>query len=166
MSAVVEQAVQAHLILSTRRSARLRVTLRYRADDPLAVRMGFPAEYSLDAEHPMDPEYSTGPEHPMDPEHPMGPASAAGPEPEIEWIFARHLLAAGLDLPSGVGDVHIRPAQERHTVVELRAAEGVALLRFDTAGLRRFLWHSYLAVPEGEEFQRLDADRALAELLS
>lgn len=143
MSAVVEQVVQGRLVLSTQRSARMRVTLRYRADDPLAVRMLFPAEYSLDAE----------------------PGTSIGPEPEVEWVFARQLLSAGLDLPSGLGDVHIRPAAGRRVMVELRAAEGVALLRFEAPELRRFLWHSYLAVAEGDELRHLDADRALAALL-
>ncbi|WP_441245887.1 SsgA family sporulation/cell division regulator [Kitasatospora sp. McL0602] len=142
MSVAVEQVVQARLILSAQRSALLRVTLRYRVDDPLAVRMAFPAEYSLDAE------------------------SSSGPgDPEVEWVFARQLLAAGLDQPTGEGDVHIRPTLGRRAMVELRAAEGVALLQFDAGQLRRFLWRSHLAVPEGQEFNHLDADRALAELL-
>ncbi|KQV11683.1 MULTISPECIES: SsgA family sporulation/cell division regulator [unclassified Kitasatospora] len=143
-AAVVEQVAQARLIVSTHRSALLRVTLRYRSDDPLAVRMGFPAEYSLDTE----------PELPDTPQ-----------PPEIEWVFARQLLAAGLDLPTGDGDVHIRPALGRRAMVELRAPEGVALLQFDAPELRRFLWRSYLAVAEGEEHTFLDADQALAELL-
>jgi hypothetical protein len=144
-AAVVEQVVQARLIVSTHRSALLRVTLRYRADDPLAVRMGFPAEYSLDVE--------------------PGLPDTAQPSPEVEWVFARQLLASGLDLPTGDGDVHVRPAPGSRTMVELRAPEGVALLRFDAPELRRFLWRSYLAVAEGQEFTFLDADRALAELL-
>ncbi|MFC9326262.1 SsgA family sporulation/cell division regulator [Kitasatospora sp. NPDC057015] len=139
----VQQVVQARLVLSTRRSALLRVTLRYRADDPLAVRMLFPAEYSLDAGAPD-----------------TGPAVQ-----EVEWVFARQLLAAGLDQPTGLGDVHVRPAAGPLTAVELRAAEGVALLRFDTAELRDFLDRSLLLVPEGEEHHHLDPDRALAELL-
>jgi hypothetical protein len=143
LTPAVEQLVQARLVISTRRSALLHVTLRYRADDPLAVRMLFPAEYSLDA---------TGPAE--------GPAG-----PEVTWVFARQLLAAGLTGPAGIGDVHVRPALGPQTTVELRAAEGVALLRFDTADLRYFLRQSFLAVPEGEEHRHLDADRALAELL-
>lgn len=145
MSAVVEQLVQARLVVSTHRTALLRVTLRYRTDDPLAVRMGFPAEYSLDAEPDLPDTHE--------------------PVPEVEWVFARQLLAAGLDLATGDGDVHIRPALGRRTMVELRAPEGVALLQFNAPELRRFLWDSYLAVPEGQECAFLDPDRALAELL-
>ncbi|MFC8450752.1 SsgA family sporulation/cell division regulator [Kitasatospora sp. NPDC057223] len=145
----VEQVVQARLIISTQRSVPMRVTLRYRVVDPLAVRMAFPAEYSLD-EVPPDGA-------------PDGSVQGAGHE--VEWVFARQLLAAGLDGPAGIGDVHIRPALAARTVVELRAAEGVALLQFDCPELRRFLWRSFLVVAEGEEHQYLDADRALAELL-
>ncbi|MFD9127850.1 SsgA family sporulation/cell division regulator [Kitasatospora sp. NPDC059571] len=137
----VEQVVLARLFVSAHRTAPLHVTLRYRSDDPLAVRMVFPAEFSLDGE-----------------ELPEPPA-------EVVWAFARQLLAAGLDLPSGLGDVHVRPTAGRWTMVELRAADGMALLQFTTADLRRFLWESYRAVPDGCEGQYLDADRALAELL-
>ncbi|MFE6054622.1 SsgA family sporulation/cell division regulator [Kitasatospora sp. NPDC056446] len=137
----VEEAVQARLILSPQRSVRLRATLSYLAEDPLAVRMAFPAEFSLDEAEP-----------------------GQGAE-DIVWVFARRLLSAGIELPAGVGDVHVRPALGRRTMVELRAPEGTALLQFDTADLRRFLWRSRLLVPEGEEHLHLDADRALAQLL-
>ncbi|MGW4895232.1 SsgA family sporulation/cell division regulator [Kitasatospora sp. NPDC004240] len=143
-TAPVEQTVHARLVIGTHRSVRLRATLVYRPEDPLAVRMLFPAEYALDG--------SDAPE----------PADASG---AIEWVFGRQLLAAGLEVPAGVGDVRIRPAGGRRTTVELHAPEGTALLRFDTADLRRFLWHSRVAVPDGEEHLHLDADRALAELL-
>ncbi|MFE4971706.1 SsgA family sporulation/cell division regulator [Kitasatospora sp. NPDC056651] len=137
----VEETVQARLILSPHRSVRLRVVMSYLAEDPLAVRMSFPAEFSLD-----------------------DTAEGRGAE-DIVWIFARQLLTCGIEVPSGVGDVHVRPALGRRTMIELRAPEGTALLQFDTADLRRFLWRSRLVVPEGEEYQHLDADRALAELL-
>ncbi|WP_030059752.1 MULTISPECIES: SsgA family sporulation/cell division regulator [Streptomyces] len=137
----VEETVQARLILSPHRSVRLRAVLSYLPEDPLAVRMAFPAEFSLDEA----PEEQDG--------------------EDIVWVFARRLLSAGIELPAGLGDVHVRPAPGRCTMVELRAPEGTALLRFDTGDLRRFLWRSRLVVPEGEEHLHLDADRALAELL-
>ncbi|MCG6496337.1 SsgA family sporulation/cell division regulator [Kitasatospora sp. A2-31] len=160
----VDETVQARLILSTHRSARLRVTLSYRPDDPLAVRMAFPAEFSLD-EPGHEPGHGAGDgrgEALCD-----GPGD--GPDPDggrdIVWVFARHLLAAGLELPAGLGDVHIRPATGRRTMVELRAPEGTALIQFDSTDLRRFLWRSRVVVPDGEEHLFLDPDRALAELL-
>ncbi|MFJ9773717.1 SsgA family sporulation/cell division regulator [Kitasatospora sp. NPDC101157] len=141
MYSAVEETVQARLILSPHRSARLRVVLSYLPEDPFAVRMTFPAEFSLDD-------------------------AVDGPSTEdVVWVFARRLLSSGLEVPAGVGDVHVRPTAARSTMVELRAPEGTALLRFDTADLRRFLWRSRLLVPEGEEHLHLDADRALAQLL-
>ncbi|PYC84414.1 SsgA family sporulation/cell division regulator [Streptomyces tateyamensis] len=137
-SAVVEQIVRARLILSGQVSTGLLVALRYRAADPLAVQLVFPREYSLD--------------------EPTGPG-------EVVWTFARQLLAEGLETPAGLGDVHIRPGRGPHTMVELRAAEGVALLAFEAGELRRFLRAGYRLVPEGREHLHLDADRALAELL-
>ena len=160
MSSAVEQAVQASLILSTHRSVLLRVTLRYRSDDPLAVRMLFPAEYSLDDPPPLADSADASDAADIAAVPASVPASAA-----VEWVFARKLLSAGLDLPSGIGDVHVRPALGAHTMVELRATEGVALLRFRSAELRRFLRRSLLVVPEGQEHRHLDPDRALAELL-
>ncbi|RKT17687.1 sporulation and cell division protein SsgA [Streptomyces sp. 1114.5] len=137
----VEETVQARLILSSHRSVRLRAVLSYLPEDPLAVRMAFPAEFSLDEA----PEVQGG--------------------EDIVWVFARRLLSTGVEVPTGLGDVHVRPAPGRCTMVELRAPEGTALLRFDTGDLRRFLWRSRLVVPEGEEHLHLDADRALAQLL-
>ncbi|GLW71674.1 sporulation-specific cell division protein SsgB [Kitasatospora phosalacinea] len=154
--APVEQTTHARLIVSTHRSALLRVTLRYRADDPLAVRMVFPAEYALEAADPTADPLEAAADLPAEP----------APVDGVEWVFARQLLATGLDLPSGEGDVHVRPALGQRTVVELRSPDGVALLQFDRTELRRFLWHSYLVVPEGQELRHLDCDRALAELLS
>jgi hypothetical protein len=140
MPEIVEQVVQARLVVSMQRSATLRVMLRYSAADPLAVRMAFPAEFALDAG-----------------------AEPVATEPEIEWVFARELLAAGLDRPSGLGDVRIRPTVGQRTMVELHTPEGAALLQFDTTALRGFLWRSFLTVPEGTEVEHLD--RALADLL-
>ncbi|MFC8720750.1 SsgA family sporulation/cell division regulator [Kitasatospora sp. NPDC057198] len=165
-----EQTVHARLIVSAHRSALLQVALRYRADDPLAVRMVFPAEYALD---PTDPTDLTDPadlanpvDGPPDALPDALPEHAADGVDGVEWVFARQLLDSGLDLPSGEGDVHVRPASGGRTVVELRSPDGVALLRFDRTELRRFLWHSYLVVPEGQELRYLDCDRALAELLA
>ncbi|OKJ06122.1 SsgA family sporulation/cell division regulator [Kitasatospora sp. CB01950] len=164
--ASIEQHTQARLILGTHRSVLLRVTLRYRAEDPLAVRMLFPAEYALDAD-PYDPHGPHNPDDPFDTAAPAAPAAPADRSvPDIEWVFARQLLSAGLDLAVGEGDVRVRPAFGMRTMVELRSPEGVALLQFARADLRRFVWRSHLAVPEGQELRHLDCDRALAQLLA
>ncbi|MFP1629039.1 SsgA family sporulation/cell division regulator [Streptomyces sp. 5K101] len=83
----------------------------------------------------------------------------------VTWTFARSLLDSGLRAPSGDGDVHIWPCGRVQTMVELRSPEGVALLQFDTATLRRFLVHAYAAVPVAAESAAMDIERALAALL-
>ncbi|WP_329024883.1 SsgA family sporulation/cell division regulator [Streptomyces sp. NBC_00690] len=83
----------------------------------------------------------------------------------VTWTFARALLDSGLHTPSGEGDVHIWPYNRTHTMVELRSAEGVALLRFASGRLRHFLLHSYATVPTESESQALDIDAGLAALL-
>ncbi|MFE3164318.1 SsgA family sporulation/cell division regulator [Streptomyces sp. NPDC059224] len=61
---------------------------------------------------------------------------------EVTWSFARALLVEGLQAPTVVGNVHVRPYSPSRTVVELRAAEGVAAITFATSVLRRFLLSS------------------------
>ncbi|MFJ4714383.1 SsgA family sporulation/cell division regulator [Streptomyces sp. NPDC088785] len=70
---------------------------------------------------------------------------------EVTWAFARSLLDEGLHEPAGTGDVHVWPSGRSHTVVELSAPQGLAVVRFDTSPLRRFLRRTYGLVPSGEE---------------
>lgn len=74
------------------------------------------------------------------------PEVCLGGRAEI-WTFPRSLLDQGLRTPSGTDDVRIWPCGRAQTMVELRSPEGVALLQFDTARLRRFLLNSYAQVP-------------------
>ncbi|MFI0977527.1 SsgA family sporulation/cell division regulator [Streptomyces sp. NPDC021093] len=80
------------------------------------------------------------------------------------WTFARELLDAGLRAPSGSGDVHIWPCGRAQTVVELHSPDGLALVQFDTAVLRRFLLRSYAMVPAGQEDLGPGLERGLATL--
>ncbi|ANW17354.1 SsgA family sporulation/cell division regulator [Streptomyces clavuligerus] len=84
---------------------------------------------------------------------------------EVTWTFARSLLDEGLRTAAGGGDVRIRPCDRSRTLVELRSAEGVALLRFATGRLRHFLLHAYTTVPAELETCALDLDAGLAALL-
>ncbi|MET9111287.1 SsgA family sporulation/cell division regulator [Streptomyces zhihengii] len=93
------------------------------------------------------------------------PPEACLGETAVTWAFARVLLDSGLRAPAGDGDVHIWPCGRVQTMVELRSPDGVALLQFPTASLRRFLADAYDAVPAGGESAALDIDRALAALL-
>ncbi|MDT9686146.1 SsgA family sporulation/cell division regulator [Streptomyces sp. TRM76323] len=93
------------------------------------------------------------------------PAPATLDGAEAVWEFSRELLAAGTDAPAGVGDVRIRPFGHDRTAVELRAAEGVAVVHVRTGEVRRFLRRTEHVVPFGCEPLFLDLDRDLARLL-
>ncbi|MGK5631688.1 SsgA family sporulation/cell division regulator [Streptomyces sp. URMC 123] len=134
MSPVIDQAVQAGLITSAAQVQDIPAVLRYRRDDPLAVRICFPPRASL-----------------------VGS--------DVAWVFARDLLATGLEEPAGEGDVHIRPFGDEFVVMEFHAPAGTAMVRLDSPGLRRFLQRSYALVPAGREHLHLHMDRDLAALL-
>lgn len=93
------------------------------------------------------------------------PAPATLEGTEVSWEFSRELLAEGMDVPAGVGDVRIRPFGYDRTVLEFHAAEGVAMVHVRTAELRRFLRRTQQLVPVGGERRFLDLDRSLTDLL-
>ncbi|MGR8012098.1 SsgA family sporulation/cell division regulator [Streptomyces hypolithicus] len=74
------------------------------------------------------------------------PAGASSNEVEATWTFARSLLEAGLHTRAGVGDVQVRPHDERWVTVGLTAPDGSAEVELDRRGLRRFLSQAYAAV--------------------
>ncbi|MER6285380.1 SsgA family sporulation/cell division regulator [Streptomyces sviceus] len=80
------------------------------------------------------------------------------------WTFARVLLSEGLRAPAGIGNVRVRPAGPAHTYVEFRAAQGVAVLRFATADLTRFLARTYTVVAAGEDTVGAELDHGLVAL--
>lgn len=94
------------------------------------------------------------------------PASATLDGLDVTWTFARDLLAAGLRMPSGEGDVHVWPCGKRRTMIELSSPEGIALLQLDTEDVQDFLTRSYTAVPPGDELRHIDLDADLAALLA
>jgi Streptomyces sporulation and cell division protein, SsgA len=134
VSPVIDQAVQAGLITADAQVQDIPAVLRYRRDDPLAIRICFPPRASLAGAH-------------------------------VAWVFGRDLLAAGLERPAGDGDVHVRPFGADVTVMEFHAAVGTAMVRVESADLRRFLHRTYLVVPAGSEHRHLDVDGDLAALL-
>ncbi|MER0449365.1 SsgA family sporulation/cell division regulator [Streptomyces sp. Edi4] len=93
------------------------------------------------------------------------PAPATLEGTDVSWEFARELLEAGVDTPSGVGDVRVRPYGYDRTVLEFHAREGVAMVHIRTSEVRRFLQRAQLLVPAGREHQYLDLDKDLAVLL-
>ncbi|MEV8600729.1 SsgA family sporulation/cell division regulator [Streptomyces griseoviridis] len=92
------------------------------------------------------------------------PAEVSLDRTSVTWTFGRALLDDGLRSPSGGGDVHIWPCGENRTVLEFHSPFGLALLRFETAALRRFLLRTYAVVPEGQEDLDEAVDRGLTAL--
>ncbi|WP_042370712.1 SsgA family sporulation/cell division regulator [Streptacidiphilus neutrinimicus] len=84
----------------------------------------------------------------------------------VVWSFSRELLNLGLDEPSGLGDVRLRPCVGDRLVVSLRGSTGDATLALRTSRLRRFLEDSELLVPSGSEAEFIDWDHVAHQLTS
>ncbi|GEL19318.1 SsgA family sporulation/cell division regulator [Pseudonocardia asaccharolytica] len=70
------------------------------------------------------------------------------------WVFARDLLAAGLDAPAGLGDVSILPdlaAEEERVELVLSAPSGRMALPLPVDALRTLLAATWDIVPAGAE---------------
>lgn len=88
---------------------------------------------------------------------------------EVEWVFARELLRAGLTTPTGEGDVHVWPSWgtgRQLLMISLTSPDGQAVLEASADDVRRFLERTALVVPDGEESLHLDLDGELARLLA
>ncbi|MGW1211634.1 SsgA family sporulation/cell division regulator [Streptomyces sp. NPDC002499] len=83
----------------------------------------------------------------------------------VTWTFARALLEEGLGASTGLGSVHIWPCGPTDTIVELHTLDGVAMLRFRTADLHRFLLRTYTVTEPGEEAVGPALEHGLAALL-
>lgn len=94
----------------------------------------------------------------------------AGESETVCWVFARELLTSGLRAPTGDGDVRVWPCpgtgEGDCLRVSLSSPEGSAVLEAPAAQLRRFLGHTYCAVPVGAEHRHLDLDGVVERLLS
>ena len=88
---------------------------------------------------------------------------------DVEWVFARDLLAAGLDGMSGEGDVKVWPAPAMRpgiVLISLSSPDGRAVLEADSHDVRAFLDLSEQIVPMGAESDHLDLDAGLAGLVA
>lgn len=137
MSSPVTKELTAYLILGVDACVEFSVTARYARNDPYAVRLAFP-------QAPAAPD-----------------AAEAGPS----WTFGRELLDEGMRRPAGDGDVHVWPCGPDLVMVELRTAEGSALVALAARELREFLFLSYAEVPPGYEGGYLEIDRLLHDLM-
>ncbi|MEW2136766.1 SsgA family sporulation/cell division regulator [Streptomyces sp. NPDC005409] len=71
------------------------------------------------------------------------PADLSPEGTDNEWVLPRALLEAGLQAPTGTGDVRVWPCGRVQAVVEFHSPEGVAVVQFDSVALRRFLRRTY-----------------------
>jgi hypothetical protein len=89
-------------------------------------------------------------------------------EGSVTWVFARELLLDGLTAPVGEGDIRVYPlhAPTRSLVrLELSSPSGRAVMEAPMLQVERFLADTLQLLPRGFEWQYLNFDSALAELL-
>ncbi|SHK26009.1 Streptomyces sporulation and cell division protein, SsgA [Pseudonocardia thermophila] len=86
----------------------------------------------------------------------------------VDWVFARDLLQEGLVGSAGTGDVRVQPAPGNPGKVqlELSSPSGHAVFITCAQTLGDFLRRTYEAVPPNSEYDWLDFDLALADLLN
>lgn len=94
---------------------------------------------------------------------------SSGNAADVEWVFARRLLAEGLHQQSGQGDVRIAPlpgSKGAVIAIELSAPAGRAFCEASAGELAAFIDASERLVPIGGEPQVIDLDTELAALLT
>lgn len=83
----------------------------------------------------------------------------------VSWVFARSLLARGLHMMSGIGDVSIWPRDDKtRLVIALDSPDGSATLEVPWDPVYRFFEETCDAIPLGGE--RVDVDAVLAKILA
>ena len=106
-----------------------------------------------------------------------------GTDEPVEWIFARDLLAAGIESRQGEGDVQVWPspascaetydldvigsAQTEGKIlnIELSSPFGQAHFEAPAQAMSAFLKRTYQIVPPGRESSHIDIDTELNDLL-
>ncbi|MFV0458378.1 MAG: SsgA family sporulation/cell division regulator [Actinomycetales bacterium] len=92
----------------------------------------------------------------------------SGPDEDVVWVFARDLLAGGMTLPQGQGDVRIRPeihSGRRFVMIGLTSPDGTAELEADADSISAFVALTEKVVAFGREHDVVNVDEALADLL-
>ncbi len=92
-----------------------------------------------------------------------------GADRQVDWVFGRDLLAAGLHRQSGAGDVVLGPVEgASSTEVELvlSVRDEHARLTLPAESLAAFLQASHHVVPPGTEGDHLELDATILRLLS
>ena len=91
-----------------------------------------------------------------------------GTDEPVEWIFARDLLAVGLEGPAGEGDVQVWPGDEQGRQllnIALSSPFGEAHFEAPRSSLGAFLSRTYEVIAPGDETDHIDVDAELDELL-
>ena len=106
-----------------------------------------------------------------------------GTDEPVEWIFARDLLAAGIESRQGDGDVQVWPshgscaetgsldlaasrdAGEKVLNIELSSPFGQAHFEAPARAMAAFLRRTYQIVPAGQESSYIDIEAELNDLL-
>src|SRR3954468_19635351 len=94
-------------------------------------------------------------------------SARAGGQDAVTWLIGRELLRAGLDRPTGDGDVRVGPTAARSGVLflQLRPPSGEAVMELSRTALAAFVRGTETLVPFGAEGAAIDLDE-LAVLLS
>jgi hypothetical protein len=98
-----------------------------------------------------------------------------GTDEPVEWIFARDLLAAGIESRQGEGDVQVWPSEPVDSEegandgivlnIELSSPFGQAHFEAPAEAMSTFLRRTYQIVPAGKESTFVDIESELNELL-
>ena len=94
---------------------------------------------------------------------------SSGNAADVEWVFARRLLAEGLHQQAGQGDVRVAPlpgSKGATIVIELSGPGGRALCEAPAKDIAAFIHQSETVIPIGGEPQLLDLDAELSALLT
>lgn len=89
-------------------------------------------------------------------------------EGDVNWVFARELLAAGLRKPAGEGDIAIWPSKNLDgdvVCISLSSPSGQAMMEAKRSDIDEFLARTYTVVPAGTEGAMLDIDSLIDRLL-
>lgn len=90
-------------------------------------------------------------------------------EGTVTWVFGRELLLAGMSGPSGIGDIRVEPLQRHGRAVmrmDLTSPSGSAVIESPLHRIKEFLEATLDVMPEGSEWQYLNFDTALSDLLN
>jgi hypothetical protein len=71
--------------------------------------------------------------------------------PGTRWLVARDVVLAGIERPSGIGDVRIWPSHVGVLCAHLRSPGGEALIEFPRVTVAQFLAATTQLVPVGSE---------------